>query len=124
MIQFTMSVCDGNDCLDLEFNDLVELKDKLNSIPWLVKESKVKEVFEQKADDIHQQSLHILGLNKRAWNFFNNFDMKTIADLMTYTRVDLQIFKGVGTTTLREIENSLSKLGLTLPNSVIPVEAE
>ena len=37
MIQFTMSVCDGNDCLDLEFNDLVELKDKLNSIPWLVK---------------------------------------------------------------------------------------
>jgi len=63
-------------------------------------------------------------LNKRAWNFFNNFDMKTIADLMTYTRVDLQIFKGVGKTTLREIENSLSKLGLTLPNSVIPVEAE
>jgi len=44
--------------------------------------------------------------------------------LMTYTRVDLQIFKGVGKTTLREIENSLSKLGLTLPNSVIPVEAE
>lgn len=60
-----------------------------------------------------------LDLSLRPYTCLKRANIQTIRDLMGYTREELLLLKNFGKKSLEELENSLFKLGLFLPEKVI-----
>nr|AMP43324.1 alpha subunit of RNA polymerase [Tetraselmis sp. CCMP 881] len=64
-----------------------------------------------------------LDLSLRPYTCLKRANIQTIRDLMGYTRDELLLLKNFGKKSLEELENSLFKLGLFLPEKVIQPES-
>lgn len=69
---------------------------------------------EDKTEELKAQSISILDLSTRASNSLKNAEIETIGQLISYSEVDLMEFDKFGKTSLKEIKEKLSAIGLSL----------
>ncbi len=69
---------------------------------------------EDKTEELKAQPISILDLTTRASNSLKNAEIETIGQLISYSEVDLMEFDKFGKTSLKEIKEKLSAIGLSL----------
>ena len=69
---------------------------------------------ENKTEELKAQPISILDLTTRASNSLKNAEIETIGQLISYSEVDLMEFDKFGKTSLKEIKEKLSAIGLSL----------
>lgn len=75
-----------------------------------------------KKSDVHYMVIEDLdfSVSLRAYNLLKANGVKTIGDIMNYTKQDLLCFVGMGRKTVRDIEDILFEKGLSLKENQIP----
>ncbi|RME74911.1 MAG: DNA-directed RNA polymerase subunit alpha [Planctomycetota bacterium] len=88
------------------------------SIADLKEDKKVeKETPKEESNDIRSQSVEILNLGKRSMNGLEYSKIKTIGELISFTKEDLLKLPKIGKKSVDEIEEKLNEIGLTFKES-------
>jgi DNA-directed RNA polymerase alpha subunit len=71
----------------------------------------------QVSDEIGQKSIRVLKLSRRAYNLLNISKIYTVNELSKWSKEDLLYIRGMGQSSMKEIEDALLEIGIKLSHN-------